>query len=71
MPEMGHGNLSLHSLIWLLRKNIFRLAKETHSRSRSGDFKSKLLNMMMMLNVGNLAKLSKEELIELVEQARS
>jgi len=35
---------------------IFRLAKETHVQARSGDFKSKLLNMMMMLNVGNLAK---------------
>ena len=69
MSELGHGTLSLYSLFWLLRKNLFRLAKETHSRAGSGDFKSKLLNMMMMLNVGNLAKLSKEELIELVEQA--
>ena len=47
---------------------ISRLAKETHSQARSGDFKSRLLNMMMILNVGNLAKMSKEELDNLVEQ---
>jgi hypothetical protein len=47
---------------------LFRLAKQTHSNAKSGGFESRLLSMMMVLNVGNLGRMSPDELSRLIDK---
>ncbi len=52
-----------------LLSTFYRLAKQTYTHANStARFESRLLNLMMMLNVGNLAEMSQDELSLLIDK---